>query len=69
MKNVLLRTIVVPLATRAGTALAAYLMAQGLDGTLADQFANAVLAIVLVVCDVITGKALALVGADHREGA
>ncbi|MER8599680.1 hypothetical protein NKH09_17540 [Mesorhizobium sp. M1339] len=68
MKNVILRSIVVPLASRAGTALAAYLVAKGLDGTLADQFANGVLAVVLVVCDVITGKALSLVG-QNREAA
>ncbi|TIT06613.1 MAG: hypothetical protein E5V91_06065 [Mesorhizobium sp.] len=68
MKNVILRSIVVPLASRAGTALAAYLVAKGLDGTLADQFANGVLAVVLVLCDLITGKALNLLG-QPREAA
>ena len=69
MKNVILRSLVVPLASRAGTALAAYLVAKGLDGTLADQFANGVLAVVLVVCDLITSKALGLIGADNKEAA
>ncbi|TIX14741.1 MAG: hypothetical protein E5V46_07685 [Mesorhizobium sp.] len=69
MKNVILRSLVVPLASRAGTALATYLVAKGLDGTLADQFANGVLAVVLVGCDLITGKALSLVGLDKQEGA
>ena len=62
MKNVILKTIVVPLASRAGTALAAYLMAKGLDGTLADQLVNGLLAVVLVGRDVVTGKALSVAG-------
>ncbi|TIV79874.1 MAG: hypothetical protein E5V78_24475 [Mesorhizobium sp.] len=62
MKNAILRSIVVPVASRLGTALAAYLVSKGLDGTLADQFANGVLAVVLVGCDIITGKALSLLG-------
>ncbi|RUW01429.1 MULTISPECIES: hypothetical protein [unclassified Mesorhizobium] len=70
MKNVILRSIVVPLASRAGTALATYVVAKwGLDGTLADQFANGVLAVVLVGCDIITSKALSLVGIDKQEAA
>lgn len=70
MKNVLLRSIIVPLATRAGTMLGAYLMAKGLDGDLADQLVNGLLAILLVACDVITGKALAATspGIGHNGG-
>ncbi|TIS45691.1 hypothetical protein [Mesorhizobium sp.] len=60
MKNVLLRTIVVPLATRLGTALGAYLMAKGLDGGLADQLVNGLLAVVLVGCDLVAGKVAGL---------
>ncbi|RUW86528.1 hypothetical protein EOA35_35560 [Mesorhizobium sp. M8A.F.Ca.ET.023.01.1.1] len=69
MKNVILRSIVVPLAARAGTALATYLVAKGLDGTLADQLANGLLAVFLVGCDLITSSALRLVGADQKEAA
>lgn len=70
MKNVILRSIVVPLASRMGTALATLLVAKmGLDGTLADQFANGVLACVLVGCDLIISKALSLVGIDKQEAA
>lgn len=69
MKNAILRSIVVPVASRLGTAFAAYLVSKGLDGTLADQFANGVLALVLVGCDIITSKALHLVGIDKQEAA
>lgn len=56
MKNVLLRSVVVPLVSRLGTALGAYLVAKGLDGDLADQLVNGMLAIVLVGCDLFVGK-------------
>lgn len=59
MKHVLLRSIVVPLATRIGTALGAYLVAKGLEGDLADQLVNGLIAIALVGFDVIAGKVAA----------
>ncbi|RWN95667.1 MAG: hypothetical protein EOS05_12855 [Mesorhizobium sp.] len=60
MKHVILKTIVVPIVTRIGTGIGAYLMAKGLDGGLADQLVNGLLAVVLVGCDLITGKVLNL---------
>lgn len=56
MKHALLRSIVVPVLTRIGTALGAYLVAKGLDGDLADQLVNGCIAIVLVACDLVAGK-------------
>jgi hypothetical protein len=56
MKHALLRSVVVPVLTRIGTALGAYLVAKGLDGDLADQLINGLIAILLVGCDLIAGR-------------
>ncbi|MET2831590.1 hypothetical protein [Mesorhizobium shangrilense] len=56
MKNMLVRSVVVPVVTRLGTALGAYLVAKGLDGDLADQLVNGLIAIFLVGCDLIAGR-------------
>jgi hypothetical protein len=67
MRNALLRSVVVPVLTRIGTALGAYLVAKGLDGELADQLVNGCIAIVLVACDLIAGKLAA--SSSNQEAA
>ncbi len=56
MKSVLVRSVVVPVLTRLGTAFGAYLVAKGLDGDLADQLINGLIAVLLVGCDLIAGR-------------
>nr|DAV95929.1 MAG TPA: hypothetical protein [Microviridae sp.] len=67
MRNALLRSVVVPVLTRIGTALGAYLVAKGLDGDLADQLVNGCIAIILVACDLIAGKLAA--SSNQQEAA
>ncbi|MER9652200.1 hypothetical protein NKJ26_01625 [Mesorhizobium sp. M0152] len=54
MKAILLRHVLTPLVTRIGTALAAYLLAKGMDGDLTDQLINGLTAVVLVAVDLCT---------------
>ncbi|MER8649913.1 hypothetical protein [Mesorhizobium sp. M1121] len=53
-KNAILRHVVTPLVTRIGTALAAYLLAKGMDGDMVDQMVNGLIAVLLVGIDLCT---------------
>lgn len=53
-KSAILRHVLTPLVTRIGTALAAYLLAKGMDGDMIDQIVNGLIAVLLVGIDLCT---------------
>ena len=57
MRDMLLRSILIPLSTRAGTAAATYLLAQGYGGVLGDRVAAWIAAGVLIALDLIANRA------------
>ncbi|THF60020.1 hypothetical protein [Ollibium composti] len=63
MKGLLVRSIVRPLVERAGTALAVWLIARGVDGPVVHQITDALIAASLVAWDLLFSSA------NKREGA
>ena len=56
MKSLLVRNLVRPLSERLGTAMAVWLVADGWNGELVQQFVAALSAIVLVSCDLLLAR-------------
>lgn len=53
MRNTILREVILPLCTRAGTALTAYLVGSGIASDLAEQATMGVIALALIATDLI----------------
>ncbi len=56
MKSTLIRNLVRPLSERLGTAMAVWLVADGWNGELVQQFVAALGAVVLVSCDLVFAR-------------
>lgn len=63
MREIILRNLVKPLSERAGTALAVWLVTEGWNGDLVNQFVTALVATLLVAVDLVLSRL------NNREGA
>ena len=63
MKGLLVRSIIRPLVERAGTAVAVWLIARGVDGPVVHQITDAMIAAVLVGWDLLVSNS------SKKEGA